>query len=243
MNTGKQPFAVFDIDGTLFRSGLYREVVYQLIKNHKLPSRVLQAFAPYEIRWKQRSHGNAFSEFEAAMANAFDSALPKLKISDFETAAKQVIDAHSDNVYRYTRDLARQLKNDGYFLLAISGSQLELVEPFAKRYGFDAWAGQTYERDGQYFTGKAIKTHAQKELILKKMARRFNLTFSGSVGVGDSIGDASMLEAVERPIAFNPETQLLSVALQAGWRVVLERKNVIYHLEDRDGSYILAETN
>ncbi len=243
MDSGKKKFAVFDIDGTLFRSGLYREVVYQLIKNGKLPQQVLQAFAPYEIRWKQRSHGSAFAEFEVAMTTAFDAVLPRLKIADFETAARQVVDAHSDNVYAYTRDLARKLKSDGYFLLAISGSQLELVEPFAGRYGFDAWTAQTYERDGRHFTGKAVKTHANKDVILKRLVNKWRLTYQGSVGVGDSMGDAAMLKLVNTPIAFNPEAALLSVALEAGWKVVVERKNVIYHLEQTDGSYILAKTD
>lgn len=38
----KQKFAVFDIDGTLFRSGLYREVAYELMKMGALPDDILE---------------------------------------------------------------------------------------------------------------------------------------------------------------------------------------------------------
>jgi hydroxymethylpyrimidine pyrophosphatase-like HAD family hydrolase len=38
----KQKVAAFDIDGTLFRSGLYREVAYELMKMGALPEKILQ---------------------------------------------------------------------------------------------------------------------------------------------------------------------------------------------------------
>ena len=51
-----------------------------------------------------------------------------------------------------------------------------------------------------------------------------------------------MLSTVEQPIAFNPTKQLFEHARTYGWRIVLERKNMVYELEPRDGSYILAQT-
>jgi phosphoserine phosphatase len=49
-----------------------------------------------------------------------------------------------------------------------------------------------------------------------------------------------MLEAVEQPIAMNPSQKLFDHAQKHGWKIVVERKNMIYELEDRDGSYVLA---
>jgi phosphoserine phosphatase len=52
----------------------------------------------------------------------------------------------------------------------------------------------------------------------------------GSVGVGDTEGDISLLEAVELPICFNPNMKLFERAKLKDWKVVIERKDVIYEL-------------
>jgi phosphoserine phosphatase len=39
-----------------------------------------------------------------------------------------------------------------------------------------------------------------------------------------------MLEAVENPIAFNPNQTLYNHAKKRGWEIVVERKDVIYEL-------------
>lgn len=234
-------FAAFDIDGTLFRSGLYREVVYELLATDKAPRSLTQAFEKHEIDWKTRQSSSAFKAYESAMAGAFDAALPHIAIADFEAAAESVIARMSDYVYVYTRDLIRNLKQDGYTLIAISGSQEELVQPFAEKYGFDVWVGQHYERgeDG-FFTGVVVKTHAGKDKILQRVASEHNLSFTDSVAVGDSYGDIGMLSLVDRPIAFNPEQALFEHAKQAGWQIVVERKNMIYTLEPHGSSFVLA---
>jgi len=128
-------------------------------------------------------------------------------------------------------------------LFAISGSQTEIVQKIADYYGFDDFSGSTYERTGKYFTGTKIVHLGNKHEILKKLAKRYNASFKGSLGVGDSGGDVSMLEAVDMPIAFNPDRKLFEYAQGKGWKIVIERKNVVYELEERDGRYQLVKTN
>lgn len=238
----EQKFAAFDIDGTLFRSGLYREIFYELTRMNVLPEHLLQELADKESAWKKRAHGSAFGEFEQAMAEMFDQHLTQIKVAYFDLAAERVIENHKDNVYVYTRDLAKQLKKEGRTLIAISGSQTELVEPFAKHYGFDIWIGGHYVREGDSFTGEVIKTHKGKGKFLKQLVEENDLTFEGSVAVGDTKGDVEMLEMVEHPIAFNPEQRLFEHAHRAGWEIVIERKNMIYMLKQKGGAYHLHNT-
>ena len=226
----KQKFAAFDIDGTLFRSGLYREVAYELMKMGAVPNTILEQTTAANREWRHRTHGNAFEEFDMLMVHKMDHILPQLRIADYEVAAQRVLEKRADNVYVYTRELIKQLKADGYFLVAISGSQIELVEPFAKKYGFDAWIGQEWERGEEFFTGKITKTHAGKDGILRKMINDHNLTLKDSYAVGDSNGDTGMLGLVENPIAFNPTYELYEKAVQNGWQITVERKNVMYSM-------------
>jgi len=226
----KQKVAAFDIDGTLFRSGLYQEVAYELMKMQALPHTILEKTTAANREWRHRTHGNAFEEFEMLVVESIDDALPQLRIADYEKAAKRVIKKRADNVYVYTRDLIADLKARGYFLVAISGSQIELVEPFAKKYGFDAWVGQEWERGDEYFTGKITKTHTGKDIILNRIIEEHNLTLKGSLAIGDSNGDVGMLGMVDTPIAFNPTFELYEKAIKNGWQITVERKNVIYSM-------------
>lgn len=239
----QQKFAVFDIDGTLFRSGLYREVAYELMKMGALPDGMLEATTIANREWRHRSHGNAFEEFEMLIVEQINQALPNLRISDYEKAARVVIKKRADNVYVYTRELIKQLKQEGYFLIAISGSQAELVEPFAQKYEFDTWVGGEWERGEEFFTGNVTKTHTGKDKILKDLISKFNLTLEDSVAVGDSNGDVGMLSMVKRPIAFNPTRELYDKATEQHWQITIERKNMIYTLMPKDDKYVLAETS
>ncbi len=237
----KRKFAAFDIDGTLFRSGLFREVAYELMKMGVLPQEVLEQSTLKNREWRHRTHGNAFEEFDKLIIDTMDAFLPQLRIDEYEAAARLVLEKRAENVYVYTRDLIHHLKAQGYFLIAISGSQIELVEPFAMKYGFDAWVGQQWERGEEYFTGNIVKTHAGKDVILRDLAERHNLTFAHSYAVGDSNGDAGMLSIVTHPIAFNPTFELYEQAVQHGWQMTIERKNVIYSMKPgKDGHYTLA---
>ncbi|MFZ2125064.1 MAG: HAD-IB family hydrolase [Candidatus Saccharimonadales bacterium] len=235
-----KPFAVFDIDGTIFRSGLYREAIYELLSAGKLPKSISNVFDPLEIKWKKRESDAAFNEYVHAMANAIDATLPQIRITDFEEATNRVYERVSDYVYVYTRGLVEDLKQKGYFLIAISGSQDELVKPFAEKYGFDVWIGQHYERGDEFYTGKIAKTHKGKDVILKKIMSENNLDFTDSYAVGDTRGDIEMLSLVDHPIAFNPDRGLFEAARQNKWKVVVERKNMIYELEPHGQSFILA---
>lgn len=238
-------FAAFDIDGTLFRSGLHREVFYELYKMGILPTDLGEETTLKHRQWRDRTHINAFDEFERVMVGGLDSYLPKLRISDYDEAAKRVLEKKAESVYVYTRNLLHELQEAGYMTIAISGSQHELVEPFAKRYGFDAWVGQEWERGEEYFTGNVVKTHTNKDKIIKRLIKEHDLTLEDSYGVGDSNGDSGMLSIVDHPIAFNPTYELLEKALENNWKIVIERKNTSYEIvkDSQSGHHILEKTN
>jgi phosphoserine phosphatase len=56
------------------------------------------------------------------------------------------------------------------------------------------------------------------------------LTLRDSVGVGDTESDVSFLKMVEHPIAFNPNMNLEKTARRKKWRIVVEKKDVIYDI-------------
>lgn len=236
----QQKFAVFDIDGTLFRSGLYRELALELMRRGVIDEELIKQVKQKLAEWKKRSCRDAYDHYEAALVRALDGSLPFIPTAIYDAAAEKIAAAQLDHVYTYTRHRLAELKDAGYFLIAISGSQEELVRPFALKYGFDSWVGQKYVRDGERFTGEIIKTYTGKDTLLRKIVAKFNLSWQGSYAFGDSGGDRHMLDIVENPVAFNPTEDLLELAIESGWPVVIERKSVVFELVKGDHGYVLA---
>lgn len=223
--------AVFDIDGTVFRSSLLVELVEELIKRDVLPASVKKSYVRQEEEWRNRQAG--YEPYIKKVIQAFSKQVKGLPYGDVADIAGEIIEAKKDRVYRYTRDLIEELKNKGYFMLAISRSPKFIVDGFAYELGFHKSYGIFYETGASNrFTGEIEDEFLimNKSAVLKRAIEREGLSLIGSVGVGDTESDISMLDLVETPIAFNPNRLLYRHAKQRGWKVVVERKDVIYEL-------------
>lgn len=236
-------FAVFDIDGTIGRNALFLQTVDELIAAGHLP-RELRARLDEKLEaYRLRKHHNAYQEYQETSVEILFKNMAGLQVTDYRHAMDKVLSRSRGYIYVYTRDLIQELKSKDYFLIAISGSEHYTVKQFADHYGFDVAIGEVYEEKDGSFTGHIQEVYDKKDKLLQQILDEHGLTHKGSVGVGDSGSDIPMLEMTEQPIAFNPEQRLLAKAQKEGWKVVVERKNVIYELESKDGHYVLAQTN
>lgn len=235
-----RPYAAFDIDGTLIRWQLYHALNDALAKRGLIDQNAFASVREARMNWKRRSGDTAFNSYEMEMVRVFDEHLSQMRYSDVQEVTDAVIEEYKDQVYTYTRDLIKELKSQDYLLFAVSGSPRFIVEPLATHYGFDDVVGTHYATKNGVFTGEKDLSLGRKPELLRKLIVKYEAISDGSVAVGDSGGDASMLEMVEQPIAFNPDKKLFQRAKQQGWRIVVERKNMIYKLEQGDESYVLA---
>lgn len=236
----KKSFAVFDIDGTLIRWQLYHVIVDKLASQGHLGRGAEQQLRNARMTWKRREHVDAFKAYEMTAVRLYEAALQQLKPKFFDSFIDEIIEVYKDQTYTYTRDLLKKLKSQGYQLFIISGSHKELIEHIGKHYGFDDWIGSDYKREKGRYTGHKYIASLDKATALKTLAEKHKLDFSNSLAIGDSASDIAMLELVENPIAFNPETKLFATAKQNGWPIVIERKNIVYKLEQKNGKYVLA---
>lgn len=235
-------FAVFDIDGTLFRWQLYHELFDTLLAANLIPKLEAAKVLESRTRWQQRL--DSYSTYEMSLVGLMEQAIVGLDEKQLMTFADDILATHGQRLYRYTRTLLNTLKADGYVLIAISASHQQLVERFSRLHNIDIAIGKNHViKDGK-LTGEAEIVHGQKAKILDRIVKDNDLSWEDSYAVGDSDGDITMLEKVTNPIAFNPSEQLLAVAMERDWKIVIERKNIAYTLEKRtDGSYLLAKTD
>ncbi len=90
-----------------------------------------------------------------------------------------------------------------------------------------------YEVDKkEKFTGKVSFPELifSKDKVLKRALGMGGLTLSGSIGVGDTESDIPFLKMVKTAICFNPNEKLYNYAKRRGWKIVVERKDVVYEL-------------
>jgi HAD superfamily hydrolase (TIGR01490 family) len=244
MKTNLRPYAVFDIDGTLIRWQLIHAVADALAKRKIIDPKQYQNVLQARQNWKDRLHNNSYADYENSMIRIVDQAIIGIEYRTFQQVCTEIVNRYQDQVYTYTRDLIADLKKQNYLIFAISGSPNEVVKLVADYYGFDDYAGSTYQViDGKLTSKKHILFGPAKTDNLKKLIERHQATSTGSIAVGDTLGDSHMLEFTERTIAFNPSRELYELALKNKWEIVVERKNVVYKLSDNNhGQYILAST-
>jgi len=227
----KKKVAIFDIDGTIFRSSLLIELVNKMIEHGLFPKDMVKVYEKQYHLWLDRQ--GSYEDYINAVVDAYNQNIKGVSHEEFKKVAELVINNMKDRVYRYTRDLVKELKSKDYFLLAISHSPMEIVQDFGRGMGFDKVYGRIYEvgEDGRFTGGMEFADLiADKAKVLDRALEKENILLEGSIGVGDTESDISLLEKVEKPICFNPNQSLYKVAKEKGWPIVVERKDVIYNI-------------
>lgn len=223
--------AFFDIDGTLFRSSLVVELMQKLITEKIFPASAEAEYREEHRAWLNRE--GTYTAYIQALVRSYVHHIKGVHYGELADVGRLVVSDQGRKVYRYTRDLITELKEQNYYLVAISQSPKTILDEFCVSYGFDKVYGRIYEIGPQdRFTGVMTDVHLieNKANIVARVFDKENVTALGSVGVGDTDGDISLLEAVERPICFNPNQPLFDYAKRNGWPIVVERKDVVYKL-------------
>ncbi len=224
-----QKVAFFDIDGTVFRSSLFLELVEGCITEGIFPATIRTHYQSEYVAWQNRE--GTYEDYIRAVLRGFYTEIQGVHYGDFADVGRLVVAKQGKQTYRYTRDLIQDLRSKDYYIVAISQSPKSILDEFCASYGFDKVYGRIYEigpRD--LFTGAVVEEGfiGNKAQVVSRVFEKENLTKGGSIGVGDTEGDIALLESVEMPICFNPNMKLYMHAKEKGWPIIVERKDVVY---------------
>lgn len=227
----QQKVAFLDIDGTVFRSSLLVELVDALIAAELFPDTARAGYEKQYRAWHNRE--GTYEAYLEAIVAVFLTHIKGVHYGDLADTGRAVVAANQKRVYRYTRDLIGKLKKQNYYVVAISQSPKTVLDDFCAEYGFDKVYGRMYEiGPTDRFTGRVSDEEiiANKANVIKRVLENEDFMIDNSVAVGDTESDISMLDMVAMPICFNPNNTLFQHAKRMGWKVVVERKDVIYEL-------------
>ncbi len=233
-STEKTKAAIFDIDGTIFRKNLHFELINELSWLHIFPSHVRKTLVDLYSKWL--THTGTYEDYRIALVDLYAKFLRGCTPEDVARAAESVVPFRERQTYIFAENLITKLRNDGYLLFAISGSPLEIVEAYNRDYlHFDTVIGSVYEigEDGRYTGVASYEPSRDKGTAARKLFKEYHVSFANSYGIGDTESDIKFLELVEHPIAFNPNENLKIAAEKNSWRIVVEKKDVVYEIDPK----------
>lgn len=233
-----QKIAVFDIDGTVYTNTLSFELGKYIAEKEGFEDELSEVlFAQRQARARETTE--SYWIYNKTIIKVLETMLQKVSPSALEQHVTSFLALQSDSCYVYPLQLIDACKKEGRVLIAISGSIRNIVEPFAQKLGFVDIIASELEVKDSHFTGKRkTETHKGKDEILRQLVAEKQYTFDDSIGVGDTHRDASFMQLVARPIAFNPNAALYEIAEAHNWEIVLERKNMIYEMKKRGTYYV-----
>ncbi|MBU0671226.1 HAD-IB family phosphatase [Patescibacteria group bacterium] len=177
----KNKLAIFDIDGTIFRSSLLIELNWMLMKEDIFPKSIKKELDKSYFAWIDRK--GSYQDYIEDVIKVYNKNVVNKKVVDVNRVARKVVERQKDRVYVYTRDLIRKIKNQ-YLLVAISGSPVEIINAFNKYYNFDYLMGTTREINNGKFSNKILDVPAQdKKNHIKNFCKENNFSLKGSIGL------------------------------------------------------------
>lgn len=225
--------AIFDIDGTIFRKNLHFELINELSWMKVFPNEVRKRLTDIYTSWIE--HEGTYEDYRKALVDIYAKHIKGCTREDVVRASKVLIPFHAKRTYIYAEQLIAQLRKEKYHIIAVSGSPIEVVQEYNQHYlKFDNVFGSVYalDKDGIYTGEASFEPSKNKGHLVEQYLFEHKLSLDGSYGVGDTESDISFLQMVENPIAFNPNENLRRAAEQQGWKIVVEKKDVVYEISD-----------
>src|SRR3712207_3567277 len=151
----REPLAVFDVDGTLFRRGLLPALTRRLVSEGIFSERVREELSQDYYAWVERR--GSYETYDELVVELFLRELAGVSVAELRRCATVEVEAHGRRLHIYTRDVARRLKQAGYHLIAISGSPQEILDLFLRPLDFDRAWGTVLAQDARgRYTGEKI---------------------------------------------------------------------------------------
>ncbi len=229
----KDKIAILDIDGTIFRKNLHFELINELTWMKVFPREARNELATIYSSWLE--HEGTYEDYRKALVKLYSEHIRGCSQAAVLEASKLLVPFHAKRTYIYAERLIKKLRAENYHLLVISGSPIEVVEEYNRQYlKFDGAFGSVYTVDekGMYTGEASFEPSKNKGNLVEQYLYEHKLSLKDSYGIGDTESDMSFLQMVEHPIAFNPNQNLKAVAEEQGWKIVVEKKDVVYEISD-----------
>jgi len=162
----------------------------------------------------------------------FATVLGGVPVTRAEHAAKRVWRRERVHLFPFVHPLLRLLRQHHSHVLLISGSPEAIVSAVAADLGIRSSHGAVFGIENGAYNGMLVDAPVLNEgkvRWLDALIADHGHVRPTTLAVGNSIVDQTVLAAVDHPIAFEPDPELLTVATSQGWPVA-RRDSLIEHV-------------
>ena len=212
--------AIFDLDHTILKCNSdHSWLDYLINKGFIKKEEYFEQNAEFQKKFREANvNYKEYYEFTIQyLRDKSDDYISNIR-SDF---MKEIIEP-SINIYAL-RLIHKHYEKDDELLLA-SGTTSIIAGPIAKRLEFKNVVCTKCEQKNNIYTGKIEDPPSLGEgkLINVQTWMQNNgfSNFNGTTFYSDSILDMPLLEKVEKPVAVNPDKELLRVSQDLGWEII-----------------------
>lgn len=242
---GRNDAAFFDIDGTVFQDQWLIRLMFAVADEFEEKRAIVQptrnALDIYKLR-RTYDYSPVVDSAVSAIVPFF-SGLPEERIREM---ARNLVDQMGSMRYLFSSTLLQQLsakpRDERGLIVAITGSPMEIAEPFCASLGFDLVLGVTYDvQDGRYTGTRDEQCVHHKGTVIDELASFFGLDLAECLAIGDSPSDIPMLDRVGHPFVLNPNGELLRYArknINVVWVNDRQKTGVTLHHADWRGMFV-----
>ena len=208
--------AIFDLDGTLIQhSSAERTFFFYLLRSGGLSSlAVLQMLGAL---W------NAKGNFHG-MVRGNKRYLRNKRVAMLEEVARNYFEQRAATmIFPTVRTILEEHRSRGDLLLLLSGTLDVIAACFARTLNLDGYRAATLEVRAHRYTGRITGTlpYGMGKLeVLRELRSRFGFDSDSTTLYANSYSDRYVMNAIQTPVAVNPDPRLRSYARKRGWKVV-----------------------
>jgi HAD superfamily hydrolase (TIGR01490 family) len=126
-------------------------------------------------------------------------------------------------ISRQSRELVERHRDAGDILLIITATNAFITSPIAQQYGIDHLIATEPERLDGHYTGDVAGEPSFREGKVSRLhhwLQEHEQDLHGSWFYSDSHNDLPLLEAVDHPVAVDPDEILSKIARERNWQIL-----------------------
>lgn len=217
--TGTRRYAVLDLDGTLY-PGTLGLVLLNALNERGVCCRTsvtkvvdfIRSLSSDDLHTPQA----AITAYQL-WADAMVGVLPQI----VRHMAGEVWHRQRAKLFPFARPMVNLLHQRGFTTVLLSGSPQEIVQEAAWDLGIDHAHGAEFHIQHGVYSGRigtAPGVPGTKLGLLRSAVTGFRT--AGAIAIGNSATDFELLDAVDHPVAFEPDSVLHQAAVNRGWSIV-----------------------
>jgi len=204
--------AFFDIDKTIYNDHSFFQIAANELRERKIDIESWNSIQHLVSRY--RNAELSYTEAANQLLIVFAFALKNQKYQELYDDCRKFFFKNKQNFFPYFERILRNLSNSHDIYLVTTNTQF-VAEAVVDLFNLKGFISTEFEIKNGLFTGKVTRSLADGKEMISNLLELYGR--NGSIAVGDSGNDISMLKLVEHPLCINPDDELKDYALQNNW--------------------------